>query len=169
MIVESIALASFALQAGSAIGRHIGQNRAHRANVRAADASYLATAGDIAARLGEETRAAYQMIDRGGVQAQASTGTARASAAASGVGGRSIDLLLQDIERDRLGHRASVTQNLEAIQRQATRSLQGAQAARQSQIAGIPSANPWATGLEIGGAALEYGSDQLLLRNRNRG
>lgn len=164
MLLTAIALSSFALQAGSAVAGHIAQNKRRNAVEDAANANYLSTLGDISARVGEETNKATLAIDRAGVQTSTAKGAAKASAAASGVQGRSIDLLLQDFDKDRLEHRTSVQRNLSAVRRQADRRIQAADAARQSQIAGVPAASPFATGLELGAAAVNTGN--LLLRNR---
>lgn len=73
----------------------------------------------------------------------------------------SVDLLLGDLDRQGADYKQSLRDQLVISIDQLQRMKEGATAQAQSRINQVPRANPFATGLRIGGAVLGAGSQYL--------
>ena len=151
----TLAVASFGLQAGSAIFGAAAQNRAADAAKASASNALLTKLNDIAVRSKQEFEAANADIYGASKQTVASQGTAAASAAEGGVGGISTRMLLANYDRDQADYTDSVRQNLGNTFDQLRSLRAGAVNDYEQTLAGIHKANPFAVGLQIGGAALD--------------
>jgi len=150
----TLAFAGFALAAGREIAQARGVSQQRRAVRQAADADLEATLNDLRARLEEEQRAATLRTDAARVQTQAAVGSARTLAAGSGVAGRSVDLLVQDLLAREGDYRVSVARNLESVEGQIARQREAAVARRDSIVAGAPSYNPFLGGINVAGSII---------------
>lgn len=148
------AIGSVLISAGSAIADHKSQEDRAEAVRAAAKKARKAEVRDITIRKIEETRAARQQQRRIGEQSDRVQGAARASAAASGVEGMTLDLLLGDIEGSEGRARAVAGTNLDTVLSQLDRMIEGAFAREESRAAGAPEPSLLGTGLRIGGGVL---------------
>lgn len=158
----TIAVASFGLNAAGTIASYKAQQGEAAAARASATNSLKLNYQALGARELEEVQAATQEkanISRAAATAQ---GSAQAGAAASGVSGVSVDLLLGDLEREGGEARDSVQQNLESSIAQLERQKLGARANAQSQINGSPSPSFIPSALRLASAGLETYSDLRL-------
>lgn len=145
----TLAFATFALAAGTEIAKSEGAKKERKQGTQAANRAYEATIEDLNARLEEERLAAATQVDQAGVDSESARGTARASAAAAGIQGKSVDLLIKDIDRSEAVYRDSVDDNLISTEAQIGRLKDQAGVNRDNQIAALPSYNPFLGGLRI--------------------
>jgi hypothetical protein len=152
--VTALAVASFAMDSGSKIAGASAQNAASKANKASALSSLRLANADISARVNEETAASLGLKQNVTRQADALSSTAATSAAEAGVAGGSVDALMRSILFQEGEASSAIDQNLALTIAQSERQRRGAAAEAQSRIAGVPGANPVATGLGIAGAGL---------------
>jgi len=157
-IIGGIALAS---QIAGAIGEHKAQNKAAEENKVEALKSLRLTERDISARQSEEQKSFAGAINESEGQLQEATGQARTSASEAGVSGMSVDLLLGDLDRQGADYKQSLRDQMVISIDQLQRMKSGATAQAQSRINQVPRANPFATGLRIGGAVTSFAGQQL--------
>lgn len=162
----SLAIASFALTAGGAVANEVGNRKQQKAVTKAANESYADTLADLVARSGEEGLAASLQRDQNNRDVSSARASATTSAAAAGLTGKSIDLLLNDFDAAGGDANAAVDRNRDARLRQIERQKDQAATYRDNQIVSAPQANPFLTALEIGGAGVNLAT---ALRARNVG
>lgn len=155
-----IAAASAALKVGSELASYAGEKKEDTAKRREAVKAYQLSLSDLLARRGEERQSARQRIREGRRTATGSASLARTAAGESGVTGRSVDLLIGDIERQRGEQAESVRQNLEITERQLGRQARGLAAQRDARIRANQGPSLLATGLKIGGVGLGFAADR---------
>ena len=151
--------AELALKVGSSLAGASAQNKAAKANRNAANIAFENTVSQINVREGQETDAATQTILSADRQARAVDAKARVAAGEAGVAGASVDALLAGILRDKLDFTATTERNLSNTVAQLETEKLGAAAARDSRVASTPGANPLLSGLQIGGALIDFGTD----------
>lgn len=152
---DPISIVGVAVSAAGAIAQHKAQNEASAANEAAAkEALKLNYAADNS-RKAEEQSAATSQIAAGLKQANASKGTVLAEAAGANVSGMSVEALLNTIEGDQASFTDSVNANRDAKIRQLSRDQQNLIAGETAQVASVPRASTFATGLRIAGAVVE--------------
>lgn len=152
-----IAGASFLLSAGSAIAEHKAEQDRADANRRAAREARQRGMADLSIRAIQEDRAAANRADRVRRETRERSGTARASAAASGV--RPTDLLLGDLEASSGEALSLIEQNLRLQDLQIGRQREAVVAQERARVRQVPEPSGLATGLRIGAAALQLGQD----------
>lgn len=140
--------------AGAVVG-HKAQNKEKKANDIAATDAAVADFSALHARELEEKVAAGQSLEEGARQAASASSMARLSAISSGVGGASADAIVGGIAADRGRFNDSVKQNLDMSLLQIQRQGLGVEATRKARINSKSKANPWVTGLAIGGAVAD--------------
>lgn len=151
----TLAFATFALAAGSEIAKSEAA-KGERKKIRSqADAQYAQTAADLRARLAEEQKSAAGRIAQATVRTDEAQGTAQASAAASGVSGRSIDLLLQDFDRENATFDTSIRENLSSVEGQIGRAQKQAALDRQFMIDSVPKYNPFLGALNLSNSIVQ--------------
>ncbi len=156
-----VAAAATALKIGSEIASYSGEKKQAAATRRSAEKAYQVSLSDLLARRTEERMSARERILKGRRIATGSASLARTSAGEAGVTGRSVDLLIGDIARERGEQAESVRQNLEITERQIGRQERGLRAQMEARIAGAPGPSLLATGLRIGGAATSFAAGQI--------
>lgn len=144
----------------SGIAQHNAQAEEHKQNEAAALQELKMNLRDIGIRQEQEQEAVAQTIMGADRQARQADALARVSAGEAGVTGASVDALLGSIERDRLEFENASKRNLSNTIDQLQREKDAAKAHADNRIKGVPDANPFVTGLRIGGAALD-GAAQL--------
>lgn len=148
------AIATAAVSIGQAVAGHEAQEDRAEATRAAAKRARQAEVTDILMREVEERRAARQQERRVGLQADRAEGAARASAAAAGVEGLTMDLLLGDIQGQEGRAKEVIDTNLDTILAQLDRMIEGAFAREESRANQAPEPSMLATGLRIGSGVL---------------
>lgn len=151
----TLAVASFAVSAGSAVASHISQQKASKAAEKSAMQNLRLQHHDLAIRQQEEMQAVSREIQAGRRRGAEARSAAKASAAEAGVGGISVDLLLGGIERDEAEYVQSLEDNAVITLDQLQRMKLGASAGAANRIAANPQPSVFGTGLTIGGAGLD--------------
>lgn len=154
-----LAAASFGLKVGSAILSHGEQNRRYEQNRRAVLENLKIQREALAARAEQERTRAGQAIERAGQVTDSAESMARVAAAASGVGGASVDALLRTIRRDEAQSRMSIRDNLVVSLDQIQRARESAEAQARGRIAAVQPASGLLTGLRIAGAGIQALTD----------
>lgn len=150
-----IAIVGAAVEIGGQVAKHVGQNKAKKANTKAAMADMRLQYADVNARQVEEQKAAANQIAAGMGQKDEAQGTALAAAAGAGVGGLSVEALLNSIEGDAASFKDSVNENLDLVTAQTEREKRGIRAGTANRIASVPGASILGTGLRIAGAGVD--------------
>jgi hypothetical protein len=154
LIFTAIAsLVNFALNASAAVADHVAKDQAAKANKEAAEKSLAEVWKDITIRQSEEQDAASMSIMAIDRQARQADALARVSAGEAGVAGASVDMILNGITRDRSTAVQTTQRNAQMTMDQLQRDKLQAKTQADNQIAGVPGANPFLTGLRIAGAA----------------
>lgn len=151
----SLALASFALTGASAVAEHKAQNSASVANRDAAIASERDQLNALALRGAQETTAAAEQSHTIDQQGAAAIANARVAAGENGVAGPSVDALIHGVGSQVSAAEGNVRSNLDSTLAQLDADAAGVRSQTQSRINAVPGANPFLTGLKIGGAALD--------------
>lgn len=151
----SIAIASLALTTGGAIANHVADGKASKQARKSAEEDHKLKTHDIGKRQQEELLATQREIIAGQRQAREATGMARLSASEAGVSGMSVDLLMGDIARDESDYTQSVEMNSVITLDQLQRMKAGANAELASRKNATQGPSAAATGIAIGGSALD--------------
>lgn len=150
-----LAASEFALKAGSALVQHNAQNQAADANKASAERSFNTTFSALGNRESQEEAATAQTIMGTDRQARAADAIARVQSGSAGIGGASIDAILQDIERQRLEFKGTEQKNLAMTHDQLELDKQVGKDTMNNRIASVRPGNPFVTGLQIAGAGLD--------------
>lgn len=165
VVAAAAIVADVGMKIGGAIVEHKAQNKAAAENEKLALESLRLQDHELSLEEVQTRLAGRQQEVQGEQATQAAEGDISQSAAARGVGGVSIDLLLQDAQaqgaRFKTGVQRQTDAEAEAITRQKDTALEEAKA----RIAGVPKASGLATGLKIGGAAADAASYYIKRRN----
>jgi hypothetical protein len=157
-----LAIASFALTAGSIYKNHRDQKKAAQDNREAANSDRVLAMYDASLRGQEEIAAATRAIQAGRAQGSAVRAEITASAGEAGVVGQSVDMLLDDVHRDEAAHVQSIEDNTQVTLDQLQRVKAGATALADSRINSMRGPSAFGTGLQIMGAGLDlYGTLRL--------
>lgn len=148
-------------QVASAITGSIGQNQQAEKNRKAAEEAYRNKSLALSLRQHQEREATAQSVLATDRQARSADALARVSAGAAGVGGASVDMITDDIERQRLLYGTRASRNEAMALQQLEMEKVGAKAERDNRINQVPESSPFLLGLRIGGAALNTGADYL--------
>ena len=155
--------ASLAIEVGSRIADHKAQSDQSDAVEREARRAQTIDRQAISVRQIEEGIAASRQLRDTRREGQQRAGAIEASAAAAGVTGSNVDLLLGDLEgsvgRATADILDSYTASVESLERQKL----AVDAAAESRIAGAPAPSNLATGLRIGGAVTNAVADYKAL------
>jgi hypothetical protein len=163
-----IAGASLAIEVGSSIAGASAQNKASKANKAAAEQAMRDTWKDISLREVQEQDSTSLTIMQADRQARSADAVARVSAGEAGVAGASVDALIGDISRQASDFKVTAERNLDATITQLQREKVGAKSAAQSRINAVPSANPFATSLQIVSAGVNF-ADKIVSRKPSKG
>lgn len=106
----------------------------------------------------QEQEAAKQNMFFADMDARQAQAQAAVSAGESGVSGTSVDVILDDIERQRLFANTGMENNVEGVVAQLSQEKNVVRSNAQNQIASNPPPNPWATGLRIAGTGVDAAS-----------
>jgi hypothetical protein len=154
-VSATIAATTAAIKIGGAIADHKAQNKQASAVQAAALDSMRIQDHELSLQEVQSRIAGSQQVDQGNREVQAASGDVAASAATRGVGGMSIDLLLNDVLAQGARFKTSVDQNTDAQVQQVDSQKDAALAEARGRIAGAPKASMLATGLKIGAAGLD--------------
>lgn len=153
--ITGIAIASFAINAGSTIAGHVSQSKARAENKEAALRAMHETWTDINLIQAEQVETTARSIYEGERQARRVQSLAALSAGEAGVVGISVDELQGDIERQGAEFKVAEARNLDRTMAQLQREKISGRNIAQQRIAAVPPANPFATALRIGGAGID--------------
>jgi hypothetical protein len=153
--VSIIAGTTAVIGAGSAIAGHVGAANARAKNSKAAYEAGREEQRLIGLRQQQEVEGASLTIMQADRKAREADALARVSAGESGVAGASVDLLLADLERQRLEFSTGTKRNLQNQLDQGQMEKQAAFAGTRNRIASTPGPNPFLTGLQIAGSGLD--------------
>jgi hypothetical protein len=101
-------------------------------------------------------------------QARSADAVARVSAGEAGVAGASVDAIIGDISRQASEFKTTQERNLDMTIAQLQQEKVGAKSTAQNRINAVPKANPFATGLQIATAGVNFGN-VLISRKPSRG
>lgn len=163
-----IGVASLAIETGSAIAGASAQNKASKANKAAAERAMQDTWKDISLREVQEQDATSLTIMQADRQARSADAVARVSAGEAGVAGASVDAIIGDINRQASEFKVTEERNLDMTITQLQREKVGARNQAQSRINAVPRANPFATGLQIAVAGVNF-ADKIVSRKPSKG
>jgi len=88
----------------------------------------------------------------------------RVGAGEAGVAGASVEAILNDISAQESAFGVRTQRNVEATVAQIQQEKRGVAAGAQSRINAVQPANPFATGLTIASAGLDFATNQIRLR-----
>ncbi len=154
--VTIIAGASLAIEAGSAVVGASAQNKASKANAAAATTAMHDTWKSLSLRETQEQDTTQQTIMQADRQARSADAVARVSAGEAGVAGASVDALAGDISAQASAFKVTQGRNLDMTIAQLQQEKVAAKSAAQSRINSVPGANPFATGLQIATAGVNF-------------
>lgn len=149
----TIAITGLILTVGSEALSAKGQNDQSNANKAAATKAAIEGSRDITLLEQQQQAVASQTIASADRQARQAKALASVSAGEAGVAGASVDALLNGIDRDLAALKTTTHQNLDMTIAQLEREKISGRTTAQNRIAEVPSVNPFAVGLRIGGAA----------------
>ncbi len=155
---------STAISVGGQLIQHAEQEEAAKKNEASARQSAANSIGLLTLRQQQERRAGAQTIYQMGLEAERAQAMNRVQAGESGVSGISVDLLTDDIERQRLMAEAGTRSNLKDTEDQLQQEKKVVKTNAQAQINSVPKPNPWATGLRIGGTVAEGAGSYMRIR-----
>jgi len=112
----------------------------------------------------QEKQAAQQNMFFADLDARSADAQARVSAGESGVAGTSVDIILDDIERQRLMANEGMKTNVDGMIQQLSQEKNVVRSNAQNQVNATPPNNWGATGLRIGAA----GADAVSTYYRNK-
>lgn len=153
-VSDTIAVASFVMEAAKTGMEVAGQNKQHKAVVKEATAANTLEQNQISTREAQEKQAAQHDIGLANDQAMSSEALARLSAMEAGVKGASADAVVGNVEAGRSRYVTSVNENEELTNQQLEEQRLGADASMKARINGAPAADPLAAGLQILGAGV---------------
>lgn len=154
--VTAATVGGLALKIGGEVLGYGAQKDASRANARSATEALKITNQGLDLRAQQEVAAGGQEIYGVTQQADQAGSDVRASAAAGGVGGMTVDLLLQTIEAEQGLATQRIEDQTAANLRQIELERAGARAQTQSRINSMPGPNPLASALRIGGYGIDF-------------
>lgn len=166
--LSTLTIASTAISALGAVAQYQQQRSAYKAqqaqfnqNKLLAQRSMLEQARQLSIREEQERSAASDRIMTSNIEAAKAKAKMIVSAGESGVAGGSIAQLLNDVERTRLNNEGTINRNMKAIAQQGAVDREGLLTQAEGRINSVSQGSKpslLATGLQIGGAALEnYG------------
>lgn len=162
--VTAMVAASAALQIGGAVLEHKQQKKQSNAVRASALESLKLQNEELSLRQVQEKLAGAQAIEQGNLEVASAGGDIKASAASRGVGGLSIDLLLNDVLAQGARYKSSVDQNVDASVGALDRDKDAALAEANARIAGAPAPSNLATGLKIGKAGVDAYTNLKIMR-----
>lgn len=162
--VTAIVATSAALQIGGAVLDHKKEKKQSNAVRASALESLKLQNEELSLRQVQEKLAGAQAIEQGNLEVGAASGDITASAASRGVGGLSIDLLLNDVLAQGARFKTSVDQNTDASVSALDRDKDAAAAEANARIAGAPGPSALATGLKIGSAGVNAYTNLKIMR-----
>lgn len=165
-VAAVVAVAGLAINVASTVNQANEQNKASQDNAENARKTAQNNMGLLSLRQMQEAAAANQTIYQMDLEARKAKAQTAVSAGESGVAGTSVDLLLADIDRQQLQAQEGTKRNLEGTLSQLEQEKKVVSTNMQSQINSVPAANPWATGLKIGGAGVDAGTSYINLRSK---
>lgn len=130
-----------------------GQNQRAEDTAKSANEAYRMAARQLTLRQAQEAQAGAQTAYQYERQARQADAQAKVAAGEAGVAGASVEQLLASIARDSGSAVAATSRQTQAALVQTDMERQGYDAQRRDRIAGAPPANPFITGLRIGGVA----------------
>jgi hypothetical protein len=159
--LTAIAGIGLAVGVGSAVMEHNAQNQAAAANEQNALSALRIESHELSLREVEERIAGNQLEEQADAAVLEAVGDVNANAAANGVSGMTVDMLLHDVDRQGASYRDSVEQNTDTVIAQLEREKAAALVGARNRITSVPRANPLATGLKIAGAGLDFASMKI--------
>lgn len=158
-----LAVGGFVANGIGAVADYASQSSAANQNEQAANADAAlqekALSQQTSLRMMQEQQASQQSIFQADLAARRADAQARVMAGESGVAGASVDMVLQDIERQRLMNKQTTEKNLgmtvEQLEQQRIAGRQNIESTRQNRINSVPQPNPFATALQIGTSGLD--------------
>jgi hypothetical protein len=151
-----IAIGSLVLTAGSAVADHVGQAGAAKKNEKAALDDMMQMWTDVGLMQQEVQAQAAETVLESDRRAREAHATAIVSAGEANVSGVSVDALLSVLNRQGAEYRSSVNRQADRQVAQLQREKISGRTEAQNRIAAYPRPNLFATGLRIGGAAMDY-------------
>lgn len=150
LIIGGSAIATATGVAGD-IMSHEAQMEAYNQNVRSAQQAARLQAQLINEQQEQEAQATARTIFEQDLEARRAEAATLVSAGESGIAGASVDMILDDIERQRLRANVDARRQFRAGARQAHFQKMGVEAQRRSRINSMSQPSGWATGLSVFG------------------
>jgi hypothetical protein len=147
---------SLGLEVVGAVQKHRAQNEAERTNRRFALDNLRLERRDLGIRSTEEQRSAARQIDQILIDMGIVEGQIGASAATGNVRGQSVRAQALDLRRRSAGQIDAVRDQTQLTLDQLQRLRESASLRAEAQIAQVPGASIFGTGLSIAGAGLNY-------------
>lgn len=154
-VSTGLAIVSTVASVGGAVGDYIAKTKQANAMATSAADNLLQNYRDLNTRASQEQDSASDAVRRIQRQVQAAQGSTLALAGASGVTGQSVTQALNVLVADGAAQIAEVNTNLDTTLDQIDRSKAGAKAAANNRANQVARPSAIATGLQIGGSALE--------------
>ena len=151
-----IAGASLAINAGSQLANSSAQAKASKANKTAALQAMAEGWKDISLQEVQQQDATALTIMQADRQARKADAIARVSAGEAGVAGASVDALVNDISAEASAFKVTQEKNLDMTITQLQREKVSGKAVAQNRINAVPPPNPFAVGLTIASAGLDF-------------
>lgn len=158
---DPVSITAAALSIGSTLAGADAQKKQHDRNKKNASNALTIANRDISLRALQERLAAAQERIQLDAQAKEISGLTEVSAAGGGVGGMTIDMLLQDVENRRLGGQDAITQQLDATLGALDRERAGALVSSRREANQTSAPNPFAVGLRIAAGGVDAYSGYL--------
>lgn len=163
-----LGLAGLAIKIGSELGGASAQDQASSANNAAARRAMQDSWKDIGLREVQEQDATTLTIMQADRQARSADAVARVSAGEAGVSGASVDALMGDISAQASAFKMTQQRNLDMTITQLQRDKVAAKTTAQNRINAVPRANPFATGLQIVSAGVDF-ANTIVSRQPTKG
>lgn len=154
-VITGLAVISTVASVGNAVGDYVAKNRQANAMATSAADNLIQNYRDLNTRASQEQAQASDAVRRIQRQVQAAQGTTLALTGAAGVTGQSVSQALNSLVADGSEQISDINPNLDATLSQLERQKAGQKAAANNRAAQAAPGNPFATGLQIGGSALE--------------
>lgn len=159
-----IAVGSLALGVGSQVVAANAQDKAarqNRADARRAENENFKSLSLQEGQVQDAASVSIMSAHRTAMNADAQT---RVAAGEAGVAGASVEAILNDISAQESAFKVQTERNTDATVAQLQQEKRGAAAGAQSRINAVQPSNPFATGLNIVSAGLDFATNQIKIR-----
>lgn len=158
---------STGISVGGQLIQHAEQEEAAKKNEASARSSARNSIGLLNLRQQQEERIGAQTIYQMDLEARRADAMTRVQSGEAGVSGASVDILLDDIERQRLMADSGVRANTKDTMDQLQQEKKVVKTNMKSQINSVAKPNPFATGIRIGGSVADGATSYMKVRGNS--